>query len=39
MKRTKEWSDVNQGNEGNELKIFLYACMDGKTFPRSSANC
>ena len=28
-KGTKGWSDENQGNEGNGLKIFLYACRDG----------
>ena len=25
IKRTKGWSDVNQGNEGDGLKIFLCA--------------
>ena len=32
-------SDVNQGNEGDRLKIFLRARRDGKTLLRSSASC
>ena len=32
-------SDVNQGNEGDGLKIFLCASRDGKTFLRSSESC
>ena len=32
-------SDVNQGNEGDGLKIFLRASRDGKTLLRSSASC
>ena len=30
---TKERSDVNQGNEGDELKIFLHTHRDGKNTP------
>ena len=32
-------SDVNQGNEGDGLKIFLHTQRDAKTFLRSSASC
>ena len=32
-------SDVNQGNEGDGLKIFLRAHRDRKTLLRSSASC
>ena len=32
-------SDVNQGNEGDGLKIFLRAHRDGKTLLRSSMSC
>ena len=32
-------SDVNQGNEGDRLKIFLRARKGGKTLLRSSASC
>ena len=32
-------SDVNQGNEGDELKVFLCAHRDGKTLLRSSTSC
>ena len=32
-------SDVNQGNEGDGLKIFLRACRDGKILLRFSASC
>ena len=32
-------SDVNRGNEGDGLKIFLRASRDGKTLLRSSASC
>ena len=32
-------SDVNQGNKGDGLKIFLRGCKDGKTLLRSSASC
>ena len=32
-------SDVNQGNKGDGLKIFLHAGRDGKTLLRSFANC
>ena len=32
-------SDVSQGNEEDELKIFLRACRDGKTLLRSSVSC
>ena len=32
-------SDVNQGNEGDGLKIFLRARRDGKTLLRSSSSC
>ena len=39
IKRTKGQSDVNQGNEGDGLKIFLQACRDGKTLLRSSTSC
>ena len=39
IKGTKGRSDVNQGNEGDGLKIFLCACRDGKTLLRSSASC
>ena len=31
-------SDVNQGNKGDGLKIFLYARRDGKTLLRSSTS-
>ena len=31
IKGMKRQSDVNQGNEGEGLKIFLRACKDGKT--------
>ena len=31
IKGTKGRSDVNQGKEGDELKIFLCAHRDGKT--------
>ena len=31
-------SDVNQGNEGDGLKIFLCARRDGRTLIRSSAS-
>ena len=39
IKGTKGWSGVNQGNEGDELKIFLCARRDRKTLLKSSANC
>ena len=39
IKGTKGRSDVNQGNEGDGLKIFLRARRDGKTLLRSSASC
>ena len=39
IKGTKGQSDVNQGNEGDGLKIFLCACRDGKTLLRSSTSC
>ena len=32
-------SDVNQGNEGDGLKIFLCACRDKKTLLRPSTSC
>ena len=32
-------SDVNQGDEGDGLKIFLLARREGKTLLRSSASC
>ena len=32
-------SDVNQGKEGDGLKIFLRARWDGKTLLRSSTSC
>ena len=32
-------SDVNQGNEGDGLKIFLSAHRAGKTLLRSSTSC
>ena len=32
-------SDVNQGSEGDGLKIFLRARRDGKILLRSSASC
>ena len=35
----KEWSDVNQWNEGDRLKIFFCAHRDGKTLLGSSASC
>ena len=37
--RNKGQSDVDQGNKGDGLKIFLYACRDGRTLLRSSASC
>ena len=39
IKGRKGRSDVNQGNEGNRLKIFLLVHRDGKTLLRSSASC
>ena len=39
IKGTKGQSDVNQGNEGDGLKIFLRARSDGKTLLRSYASC
>ena len=39
IKGTKGRSDVNQGNEGDELKIFLRVHRDGKAPLRSSASC
>ena len=39
IKGTKEQSDVNQGDKGNELKIFLCASRDGKMLLKSSASC
>ena len=38
INRTKERSDVNQGNKRDGLKIFLCARWDGKTLLRSSAS-
>ena len=38
IKETKGRSDVNQGNKGDELKIFLCVHRDGKTLLRSSAS-
>ena len=32
-------SNVNQGNKGDGLKIFLHARRDGKTLLRSSTSC
>ena len=39
IKGTKERSDVNQGNEGDGLKIFLRARRDGETLLRHSELC
>ena len=39
IKGTKGRSDVNQGNEGDGLKIFLRFHRDGKTLLRYSARC
>ena len=40
IKGTKGQSDViNQGNEGDGLKIFLCAHRGGKTLLRSSVSC
>ena len=39
IKRTKGQSDVNQGNKGDGLKIFLRVHRGGKTLLRSSASC
>ena len=39
IKGTKERSDVNQGKEGDGLKIFLCIHRDGKTLLRSSTSC
>ena len=39
IKGMKGQSDVNQGNEGDGLKIFLHARRDGKALLRSSTSC
>ena len=39
IKEMKGLSDVNQGNEGDDLKIFLCASRDEKTLLRSSLSC
>ena len=39
IKGTKGQFDVNQGKEGDGLKIFLLARGDGKTLLRSSVSC
>ena len=38
-KRRRGWSDVNQGKEEDELKIFLLTRRDEKTLLRSSTSC
>ena len=39
IKGTKGQSDVNQGNEGDGLKIFSRAGRDGKALFISSVSC
>ena len=39
IKGTKGQSDVNQGDKGDGLKIFLCGCRGGKTLLKSSTKC
>ena len=39
IKGTKRWSDLNQGNEGNGLKIYFRAFRNRNTLLRLSMSC